>query len=219
MAAMHASPAPRGAMGHGGHGPMGHGAAGQHIDRGTWGKLLRYCRRFVPAVAVALVCAMVGTVLTLLGPNMLSDITDAVQDGIAPDTEKLEQVVEAVTGNIEANAEAMARQQAATLDAAGATAGVGGGAAMPPTGVGAAAATGSGAAAGAASAEASAAVASLDDLASMPAETRDALFTDVEVDGVTITGDDQQKLLDILDRKSTRLNSSHMSESRMPSSA
>ena len=63
MAAMHASPAPRGPMGHGGHGPMGHGArgaAGQHIDRGTWGKLLRYCRRFVPAVAVALVCAMVG---------------------------------------------------------------------------------------------------------------------------------------------------------------
>ena len=71
MAAMHASPAPRGPMGHGGHGPMGHGAAGQRIDRGTWGKLLRYCRRFVPAVAVALVCAMIGTVLTLLGPNKI----------------------------------------------------------------------------------------------------------------------------------------------------
>ena len=196
MAAMHASPAPRGPMGHGGHGPMGHGAAGQRIDRGTWGKLLRYCRRFVPAVAVALVCAMIGTVFTLLGPNMLSDITDAVQDGIAPDTEKLEQVVEAVTGNIEANAEAMARQQAAAMGAAGAPAGAGGGAAMPPAGVGAAA-TGSGAAAGAASAEASAAAPSLDDLASMPAETRDALLTDVEVDGVTITGADQQKLLDI----------------------
>ena len=196
MAAMHASPAPRGPMEHGGHGPMGHGAAGQRIDRGTWGKLLRYCRRFVPAVAVALVCAMIGTVFTLLGPNMLSDITDAVQDGIAPDTEKLEQVVEAVTGNIEANAEAMARQQAAAMGAAGAPAGAGGGAAMPPAGVGAAA-TGSGAAAGAASAEASAAAPSLDDLASMPAETRDALLTDVEVDGVTITGADQQKLLDI----------------------
>ena len=196
MAAMHVSPAPRGPMGHGGHGPMGHGAAGQRIDRGTWGKLLRYCRRFVPAVAVALVCAMIGTVLTLLGPNMLSDITDAVQDGIAPDTEKLEQVVEAVTGNIEANAEAMARRQAAAMGAAGAPAGAGGGAAMPPAG-GGAAATGSGAAAGAASAGAPAAAPSLDDLASMPAETRDALLTDVEVDGVTITGADQQKLLDI----------------------
>lgn len=163
MAGMHGSSAPRGPMGHGGHGPMGHGgrgAAGQRIDRGTWGKLLKYCRRFVPAVAVALVCAMVGTVLTLLGPNMLSDITDAVQDGIAPDTDKLEQVVEVVMGNIEANAEAMARQQAAAMAAAGAPASTG-------------------------------------DLASMPAEAREALLTDVEVDGVTITGADQQKLLDI----------------------
>ncbi len=163
MAGMHGSSAPRGPMGHGGHGPMGHGgrgAAGQRIDRGTWGKLLKYCRRFVPAVAVALVCAMVGTVLTLLGPSMLSDITDAVQDGIAPDTDKLEQVVEVVMGNIEANAEAMARQQAAAMAAAGAPASTG-------------------------------------DLASMPAEAREALLTDVEVDGVTITGADQQKLLDI----------------------
>lgn len=200
MAGMHGSSAPRGPMGHGGHGPMGHGgrgAAGQRIDRGTWGKLLKYCRRFVPAVAVALVCAMVGTVLTLLGPNMLSDITDAVQDGIAPDTDKLEQVVETVTGNIEANAEAMARQQAAAMAAAGA----GDAAAMAAADAGTsdaadAAATAGNAAAAASSAEAPAAP-SLDDLASMPAEAREALLTDVEVDGVTITGADQQKLLDI----------------------
>lgn len=198
MAGMHGSSAPRGPMGHGGHGPMGHGgrgAAGQRIDRGTWGKLLKYCRRFVPAVAVALVCAMVGTVLTLLGPNMLSDITDAVQDGIAPDTDKLEQVVEVVTGNIEANAEAMARQQAAAMAAAGA----GDAAAMAAADAGTSGAAGAAATAGnaaASSAEAPAAP-SLDDLASMPAEAREALLTDVEVDGVTITGADQQKLLDI----------------------
>lgn len=211
MAGMHGSSAPRGPMGHGGR-----GAAGQRIDRGTWGKLLKYCRRFVPAVAVALVCAMVGTVLTLLGPNMLSDITDAVQDGIAPDSDKLEQVVEVVMGNIEANAEAMARQQAAAMAAAGAPASTGHADAMAAAGAAAgaddadamaAAGTGTSDAAGAAatvgeatatasSAEAPAAP-SLDNLASMPAEAREALLTDVEVDGVTITGADQQKLLDI----------------------
>ena len=106
MAGMHTSSAPRGPMGHGSVGHGARGAAGQRIDRGTWGRLFKYCRRFLPAVAVALICAMVGTVLTLLGPNMLSDITDAVQDGIAPNSDKLEQVVEAVTRNIEANAEA-----------------------------------------------------------------------------------------------------------------
>ena len=134
---------------------------------------------------------MVGTVLTLLGPNMLSDITDAVQDGIAPNSDKLEQVVEAVTRNIEANAEAMAQQQAAAMAAAGAPVGVGDVDAMSAAGMGAAA-TGSDTAEGATSA-----APSLDDLASMPAETRDALLTDVEVDGVIITGADQQKLLDI----------------------
>lgn len=196
MAGMHGSSAPRGPMGHGGR-----GAAGQRIDRGTWGKLLKYCRRFVPAVAMALVCAMVGTVLTLLGPNMLSDITDAVQDGIAPDTDKLEQVVEVVMGNIEANAEAMARQRAAAMAAAGAPASTGEAAAMAAAGTGTSDAAGAAATVGEAAATASSAEApaapSLDNLASMPAEAREALLTDVEVDGVTITGADQQKLLDI----------------------
>lgn len=196
MAGMHGSSAPRGPMGHGGR-----GAAGQRIDRGTWGKLLKYCRRFVPAVAMALVCAMVGTVLTLLGPNMLSDITDAVQDGIAPDTDELEQVVEVVMGNIEANAEAMARQRAAAMAAAGAPASTGEAAAMAAAGTGTSDAAGAAATVGEAAATASSAEApaapSLDDLANMPAEAREALLTDVEVDGVTITGADQQKLLDI----------------------
>lgn len=196
MAGMHGSSAPRGPMGHGGR-----GAAGQRIDRGTWGKLLKYCRRFVPAVAMALVCAMVGTVLTLLGPNMLSDITDAVQDGIAPDTDELEQVVEVVMGNIEANAEAMARQRAAAMAAAGASASTGEAAAMAAAGTGTSDAAGAAATVGEAAATASSAEApaapSLDNLASMPAEAREALLTDVEVDGVTITGADQQKLLDI----------------------
>ena len=161
--------------GHAPHGARGRDGAPQRVDHATWGKLLRYCRRYVPAVAVALVCAMVGTVLTLLGPNMLSDITDAVQNGIAPDTEALERVVQTVTENIESNAGAPARQQAGVPDeAAGDAAGAGpdaGGSAAP----------------------------SLDDLPAMPAEARMALLSDVEVDGFVITAADQQKLLDIFE--------------------
>lgn len=161
--------------GHAPHGARGRDGAPQRVDHATWGKLLRYCRRYVPAVAVALVCAMVGTVLTLLGPNMLSDITDAVQNGIAPDTEALERVVQTVTENIEANAGARARLQAGGPgEAAGDAAGSGldaGGAAAP----------------------------SLDDLPAMPAEARTALLSDVEVDGVVITAADQKKLLDIFE--------------------
>ena len=44
---------------------------------------------------------------------------------------------------------------------------------------------------------------------------RDAIVDNVEIDGYFIRGD----VIAILDRKSTRLNSSHLDLSRMPSSA
>lgn len=180
----------------GGRGPMGgRGAAGQKIDHSTWGKLLAFCRRYVPAVAVALVCAAVGTILTLLGPNMLSDITDAIQNGIAPDTDKLELIVTTVSDNMQQNAQKLAEQQAAAAVAAG----------MDPAAAGAA-----GDAVAMGSMQDMASVADTPDtsapgdatkgmeaLLQMPQETRAALMTDVEVDGVTITSKDQQELLDI----------------------
>lgn len=200
MATNHAMPA-RGPMG--GHGPMGgrgpmgrRGAAGQKIDHSTWGKLLAFCRRYVPAVAVALVCAAVGTVLTLLGPNMLSDITDAIQNGIAPDTDKLELIVTTVSDNMQHNAQKLAEQQAAAAAAAGmdpAAAGVAGDAVAMGFMQGAANAGG----ATDASAASGDADQGMETLLQMPEETRAALMTDVEVDGVTVTARDQQELLDI----------------------
>ena len=174
----------------------GRGAAGQKIDHSTWGKLLAFCRRYVPAVAVALVCAAVGTVLTLLGPNMLSDITDAIQNGIAPDTDKLELIVTTVSDNMQHNAQKLAEQQAAAAAAAGmdpAAAGVAGDAGAAGFMQGAANAGG----ATDASAASGDADQGMETLLQMPEETRAALMTDVEVDGVTVTAKDQQELLDI----------------------
>lgn len=51
---------------------------------GTWKKLLGYCRDYWAALAVAVVCAVIGTVFTLVGPDKLSEITDCVTAGIAP---------------------------------------------------------------------------------------------------------------------------------------
>lgn len=183
MAHNHAMPA-RGPMG--GYGPMGgRGAAGQKIDRKTWGKLLAFCHRYVPAVAVALVCAAVGTVLTLLGPNMLSDITDAIQDGVAPDTEKLELIVTTVSENVQENAARLAEQQAA--------AGMGlAPGSMSQQGPLVTAGPGQGDPNGREDASRD-----IEALLDMPEEQRAALMTDVKVDGVTITTSDQQELLQI----------------------
>lgn len=47
-----------------------------------WGKLIAYCKPYLPAMMFALVLATVGTIFTIIGPNMLSDITDLITEGI-----------------------------------------------------------------------------------------------------------------------------------------
>jgi ATP-binding cassette subfamily B protein len=49
---------------------------------GTWKKLLGYCRKYLPWIALALVCSICGTILTLMGPDKLSDMTDCMKDGL-----------------------------------------------------------------------------------------------------------------------------------------
>ena len=49
---------------------------------GTWKKLLDYCRAYRPHLIFALICAFVGTVLTLLGPGKIADLTDVIAEGL-----------------------------------------------------------------------------------------------------------------------------------------
>ncbi len=65
-------------------GPGGRMAAGEKPKDliGTWKKLLGYCKKYIAFIIVALVCAVCGTVLTLLGPDKLSEITKYIQAGL-----------------------------------------------------------------------------------------------------------------------------------------
>ena len=49
---------------------------------GTWKKLLGYCKKYIAFIVVALLCAVGGTVLTLIGPDKLSEITKYIQAGL-----------------------------------------------------------------------------------------------------------------------------------------
>ncbi|WP_151737009.1 ABC transporter ATP-binding protein [Paenibacillus tengchongensis] len=49
---------------------------------GTFSKLLRYCRSHIPVVLIAVISAALGTVLTLLGPDQLKEMTDLITQGI-----------------------------------------------------------------------------------------------------------------------------------------
>ena len=60
----------------------------------TWGKLINYSKAYIPATVVAIACAMIGTIVSLIGPNVLSKITDIITAGLKThiDTDKVTQL-------------------------------------------------------------------------------------------------------------------------------
>ena len=62
--------------------------------KGTWMKIIRYCKRYLEVIVVALICAVAGTILTILGPDKLSDLTKVITEGIATgiDMERVESI-------------------------------------------------------------------------------------------------------------------------------
>ena len=72
------------------HGRMGGGEKAKDLV-GTWKKLIAYCHKYIAFMIIAIICAFGGTVLTLLGPDKLSDITKYIQKGL-------------MTGNIDLDA-------------------------------------------------------------------------------------------------------------------
>lgn len=49
----------------------------------TWGKLINYCKGYLLPIIIALIAAVAGSILTLIGPNKLSDLTDTIASGMA----------------------------------------------------------------------------------------------------------------------------------------
>ena len=78
-------------------GPMGRGGAVVEKPKdlvGIWKKLLGYCRKYGVIFVIAMLCAIVGTVCTLIGPDRLSDMTNTITDGIMGtiDMDKIAQI-------------------------------------------------------------------------------------------------------------------------------
>lgn len=81
-------------------GPMGRSMGGGEKPKdlvGIWKKLLGYCKKYIVFFIIAVVCASVGTICTLVGPDRLSDMTDEITSGIKPDTDELEKITAAMS--------------------------------------------------------------------------------------------------------------------------
>ncbi len=63
---------------------------------GTWKKLLAYCGKYLPLILIAIICAIGGTILTILGPDKLSDLTTHIQNAFIRGTEDNKEALDAI---------------------------------------------------------------------------------------------------------------------------
>lgn len=66
-------------------GPGGHGAMVVEKPKNfkeSWGKMIRYAKPQMPAVIVALICAVGGTIISLIGPGYIKQVTDLIGAGL-----------------------------------------------------------------------------------------------------------------------------------------
>lgn len=158
---------------------------------GTWKKLLGYCRRYLAVFMIAILCAAAGTVLTLIGPDKLSDMTDTITAGITPNTEALTELTEAVSENASANMQEVSTAIAANLQSS-----------TPKT------ITVNGSEISLADQQQTLSLlAGVDDpdaatmqetMAKLPDAVTAALYSDVTIDGQTISAADQRAAMDIM---------------------
>lgn len=158
---------------------------------GTWKKLLGYCRRYLAVFMIAILCAAAGTVLTLIGPDKLSEMTDTITAGITPNTEALTELTEAVSVNASANMQEVSTAIAANLQSS------------TPKAI-----TVNGSEISLADQRQTLSLLSgLDDpdaatmqktMAKLPEAVTNALYSDVTIDGQTISAADQRAAMEIM---------------------
>lgn len=79
---IHSAPKRKTAGGFGGPGQSNGGGEKAKNFRKTWGELILYIKGYLPIMIVALLCAFIGTVFTIIGPGQLSKITDLITEGM-----------------------------------------------------------------------------------------------------------------------------------------
>ncbi len=67
---------------------------------GTMKRLFLSLNKWRYLLIIALILAMASAVLSIIAPNKLSDFADTIGEGLVPNTEKLEEVANAISSNI-----------------------------------------------------------------------------------------------------------------------
>ena len=203
---------------------MGPGAAGamrgQKIEKGTWGKLIRYCKKYLAFVVIAVICAAGGTIFTLTGPDKLSEMTDTVTEGIAPDTDKLEEISQAIQDKVSENSEILqtavsdnvSKNMETVMMSISENLAKGSQDAIEVNSVTISAEDQMNTVQLMGAVDQQDKEAMADAMNSLPESVKFALYSEVEVNGVTITGEDQLSMQDAFAGMDTEATSSEKNE-------
>lgn len=174
---------------HGPGGPRGGGEKPKDLI-GTWKKILHYCRKYIAVLVIALICAAAGTVLSLAGPDKLSDMTDTITSGLAPDTEMLTEIMGSVSENISGNMQTVVSDIAANMgsDAPQAITVNGSKISVDDQMQTMSALS---------DADNNDSEAMMNAVSGLPESVRNALYTDITVEGNTISAEDQLEMMNI----------------------
>lgn len=174
---------------HGPGGPRGGGEKPKDLI-GTWKKILHYCRKYIAVLVIALICAAAGTVLSLAGPDKLSDMTDTITSGLAPDTEMLTEIMGSVSESISGNMQTVVSDIAANMgsDAPQAITVNGSEISVDDQMQTMSALS---------DADNNDSEAMMNAVSSLPESVRNALYTDITVEGNTISAEDQLEMMNI----------------------
>ena len=163
----------------GGRGPGGMSTPGEKANdfKSAMKRLFSELNRFKILIIISLVLAVLSSILSIVAPNKLSDLTDEISEGLTVNTENLETISNTITANLE---EAMSKISMQRMQASN----------QAETDANLEENSENSARANIAESEY--------DISNISEEMKEVLFKEFEIDGVKISVDDQYSFLKIM---------------------
>ncbi len=104
-----------------GRGPMGGGAPGEKANdfKSAIKRLFSELNRFKVLIVISLVLAALSSILSIVAPNKLSDLTDEISKGLVVNKENLQLLTKTIKNNMQEGMESLKKQQIKQMESMG----------------------------------------------------------------------------------------------------
>lgn len=104
-----------------GRGPMGGGAPGEKANdfKSAIKRLFSELNRFKVLIVISLVLAALSSILSIVAPNKLSDLTDEISKGLVVNKENLQLLTTTIKNNMQEGMESLKKQQIKQMESMG----------------------------------------------------------------------------------------------------